>query len=164
MNPPFTRGADMEHVTHALRFLKADGLLAAVMSWAVMHDGAKTAKFRALVEARGGTVEAVDEGAFRESGTDVPTVLVAIPATRPADPRPTVWPQREATAAPEPEIGNPLDIVKEIRANLRTALKEFGAVEALLAKSAATAGPRRADVIELAAQEQLAFQDLGEAS
>src|SRR5690606_4359523 len=27
MNPPFTRGADMQHVEHALRFLKPDGLL-----------------------------------------------------------------------------------------------------------------------------------------
>jgi predicted RNA methylase len=167
MNPPFTRGADMEHVQHALRFLKTNGLLAAVMSWTVTHHSAKTAKFRALVETRGGTVEAVPAGAFAESGTDVPTVLVTIPATRPADAKPTVWPARDVPKEPEREFQSPADILDEIRANLRDAMAEFDALAELLAKPITKAEEQRqADVVDLALprEEQLSFDGLGEAS
>lgn len=133
MNPPFTKGADIAHVEHALRFLKPDGLLVSVMSWAVTYQTRKTVKFRTLVEQRGGTVEAVGEGAFVESGTDVETVIVTIPASRPADATTTVWPQREVPEQPEPEFRNPAEIVDEIRANLRDALNEFDALATLLA-------------------------------
>lgn len=160
MNPPFTRGADMQHVEHALRFLKPDGLLVSVMSWAVTFHGRRTAAFRALVEARGGTVEAVAEGAFKESGTDVPTVIVAIPATRPAAAKPTVWPTREVAEAPESEFQDPMEILDELRANLRDAMKEFDALAELLAQPVP-----KAEVVDLPAprEEQLTF-DLGEAS
>lgn len=160
MNPPFTKGADMLHVEHALRFLKPDGLLVSVMSWAVTFHGRKTAKFRALVEARGGTVEAVAEGAFKESGTDVDTVIVTIPATRPADAKPTAWPTREVPQAPEPVYQDPMEILDELRANLRDAMKEFDALAELLAKPAP-----KAEVVDLPAprEEQLTL-DLGEAS
>jgi predicted RNA methylase len=166
MNPPFTRGADMLHVQHALRFLKPDGLLVSVMSWTVAEHSRKTAAFRALVEARGGTVEAVGEGAFRESGTDVPTVIVTIPATRPAGAKPTVWPTRDLPAADSVlEFQSPAVILDEIRANLRTALGEFDALAELLAVPIRAVEERRADVVQLPGlhEEQLAF-DMGEAS
>lgn len=160
MNPPFTRGTDMAHVEHALRFLKPDGLLVSVMSWTVAEHSRKTAAFRALVEARGGTVEAVAKGAFRESGTDVPTVIVTIPATRPTDAKPTTWPTREVPDEPERELPHPTVILDEIRANLRDAMKEFDALAELLAKPAP-----KADIVDLPAprEEQLTL-DLGEAS
>ncbi len=165
MNPPFTQSADMAHVEHALRFLKpAGGLLVSVMSWTVTEHTRKTAAFRALVEGRGGTVEAVAEGAFRESGTDVRTVIVTIPATRPADAPPTIWPTRETGTALAPEYGDPAEIVDEIRASLREALAAFDAVAESLAKP--RGGPVAADVVELPAlrEEQLSFDGLGEAS
>lgn len=167
MNPPFTKGADIAHVEHALRFLKPDGLLVSVMSWAVTCQTNKTAQFRALVEARGGTVEAVTEGAFRESGTDVPTVIVTIPATRLADAKLTVWPARDVPEETEKQLQDPLTIANEIRASLRNALREFDAVAASLAKpTPKVAEARQADVVELPAprEEQLAFDGLGEAS
>jgi predicted RNA methylase len=167
MNPPFTRGADMQHVTHALRFLKPDGLLAAVMSWAVTFQSTKTAKFRAFVEARGGTVEAVAAGAFKESGTDIPTVLVTIPATRPADAKPTVWPTREVPEEPEQEHRPPAEILDELRDNLREAMAEFDALAELLATPIPVAEePQQADVVELpgAVEEQLTFDGLGGAA
>jgi predicted RNA methylase len=166
MNPPFTKGADIAHVEHALRFLKPDGLLVSVMSWTVTHHSRKTASFRALVEARGGTAEAVAEGAFKESGTDVPTVIVTIPATRGADATPTVWPSRETPPATEPELQHPLEILNEIRANLSDAMAEFDALAKLLAEPLRAVEPSTADVVELptTAEEQLAFDGLGEAS
>lgn len=168
MNPPFTKGADMRHVEHALRFLGPDGLLVSVMSWAVTERNPRTATFRDLVEARGGTVEPVAAGAFRESGTDVPTVIVTIPTVRRADAKPTVWPNREAPTAAEPEdFGDPATIAREIADNLRKATRIFDGIARDLA--APLSGAKTADdtnVIHLlpeAAQEQLTF-DLGEAS
>lgn len=79
MNPPFENGADVEHVTHALKFLKPDGRLVAIMSAGVtFRQDRKTTAFRELVEARGGTIEPLPEDSFKESGTSVRTVLVII--------------------------------------------------------------------------------------
>ncbi|CAM5390630.1 hypothetical protein STENM36S_06316 [Streptomyces tendae] len=166
-NPPFTKGTDMQHVEHALRFLKPDGLLVSVMFWAVTEHNRRTAPFRSLVEARGGTVEAVAAGAFRQSGTNVPTVIVSIPASRPADAKPTVWPVRETPAKTEPEdFGDPATIAREIADNLREATRIMDelARDLALPISRATA-EAAADVIQLpdTPQEQLTF-DLGEAS
>jgi predicted RNA methylase len=162
MNPPFTKGADMQHVEHALRFLKPDGLLVSVMSWAVVEQSRKTAKFRALVEARGGTVEAVAEGAFKESGTDMDTVIVTTPATRPANAAPTVWPQREVPEQPDPVYQDPMEILDELRGNLRDAMAEFDALAELLAKPLPQADVEAVD-LPAPREGQLTF-DLGEAS
>lgn len=167
MNPPFTKGADMAHVEHALRFLKPDGLLVSVMSWAVTHHSRKTANFRALVEVRGGTVEAVPAGAFSESGTDVDTVIVTIPAAQAAEVKPVTWPVREIPAAPEPEFGSPMEILEELRANLRDAMAEFDALAELLATPIPQGAKEpTAEIVELPEprQEQLSFDGLGEAS
>ncbi|MCG0061681.1 methyltransferase [Streptomyces tricolor] len=159
MNPPFTRGADMQHVEHALRFLKADGLLVSVMSWTVTTESRATAKFRALVEARGGTVEAVGEKAFRESGTDVPTVIVTIPATPPMNAQPTVWPAHEAAVREELEFQDPAVILADIRANLAKAQRHFDALAEMLATPVRATEPQAAEVVELPPprQEQLSL-------
>ena len=93
MNPPFASRADVKHVMHALGFLKPGGLLVAVMSaGAGFRDDNLTTGFRATVEERGGTITALPDDAFKESGTGVRTVLVTIPAPAPA-------------VTPEPEPG-----------------------------------------------------------
>lgn len=168
MNPPFTKGADMEHVQHALRFLKPDGLLVAVMSWAVTFETRKTGAFRVLLEQRGGTVEAVPEKAFAESGTDVDTVIVTIPGTRPADAKPVIWPQRAVSEKPEPEFRDPAEIAREIADNLREAMNIMDELARDLARPV---HPERTPVAEmvdipLLAEPlgQLAFDGLGEAS
>lgn len=81
MNPPFVKQADIHHVNHALKFLKAGGLLVSIMSASItFRDNALTKAFRDLVAQRGGTIKPNDPGAFKESGTMVSTVTVAIPA------------------------------------------------------------------------------------
>lgn len=81
MNPPFGRQADIKHVTHALKFLKPDGLLVSVMASSVTFRSNKlTSDFRQLIEERGGHIEELPEGAFKSSGTMVNTVIVVIPA------------------------------------------------------------------------------------
>lgn len=80
MNPPFAKQADIKHVLHALKFLKPDGLLVSVMSAGVtFRDDKFTREFRDLIRARGGDIEALDDGAFKSSGTMVRTVIVTIP-------------------------------------------------------------------------------------
>ncbi len=79
MNPPFAKQADIKHVLHALKFLKPDGLLVSVMSAGVtFRDDKLTQSFRDLVRAREGEIEALDDGAFKSSGTMVRTVIVTI--------------------------------------------------------------------------------------
>lgn len=81
MNPPFADGQDVDHVSHALGMLKPGGRLVAIMSAGVtFRQDRRTAAFRALVESRGGTVDALPAGSFKVSGTEVSTVLVVIDA------------------------------------------------------------------------------------
>jgi predicted RNA methylase len=80
MNPPFAKQADIHHVLHALKFLKPEGLLVSVMSASItFRDNTLTQDFRNLIRSRGGEIEALPDGAFKESGTGVRTVVVTIP-------------------------------------------------------------------------------------
>lgn len=79
MNPPFAKRADIRHITHALSFLETGGQLVAIASAGVLHrDDALARDFRALIAAHGGTIEENPEGAFKESGTMVRTVTIAL--------------------------------------------------------------------------------------
>lgn len=80
MNPPFAKQDDIRHVMHALKFVKPGGRLVAVMSAGVtFRDNRLTQEFRDAVRALGGSFEDVPEGAFKESGTMVRTVIADIP-------------------------------------------------------------------------------------
>lgn len=81
MNPPFGGGADIAHVMHAARFLKPDGRLVAITSPAwTWHSNKKSVEFRAFVEEVAGTVSSIENGAFRESGTDIATRMLTLDA------------------------------------------------------------------------------------
>ncbi|MGB3813999.1 MAG: methyltransferase [Shinella sp.] len=81
MNPPFAKQDDIRHVMHAFKFLKAGGLLVAIMSASVMfRDNKLTSEFRDFVEARGGSIKRLPEGSFKSSGTGVNTCIVNITA------------------------------------------------------------------------------------
>jgi hypothetical protein len=79
MNPPFDRERDVDHVTHALEFLKPGGSLFAIMSAGTeFRETRKAIAFRALVERHGGSFRDLPPGSFRESGTNVNTVILTI--------------------------------------------------------------------------------------
>ena len=83
MNPPFAKGADIAHVKHAWNALKPGGRLVAVMSAGVTFRQTQSAvAFRSRLEALGGELLPLPEGAFKESGTGVNTVIAVLP--RPA--------------------------------------------------------------------------------
>ena len=79
MNPPFAKQADIRHVMHAYKFLKPGGRLVAITSASVLfRENALTKEFRELVMSCNGTMEALPEGSFKESGTNVNTALVTM--------------------------------------------------------------------------------------
>ena len=81
MNPPFDGGRDIDHVTHAMKFLKPGGKLAAVMSASVeFREDRKTVDFRAMVERYKGRFHDLPAGSFKDSGTMVNTVIVEMRA------------------------------------------------------------------------------------
>lgn len=76
MNPPFERQADIDHVTHAWEVLKPGGRLISIMSVGVtFRENSKSRGFRGFVEEHG-SIEALPEAAFKQSGTMVRTCLV----------------------------------------------------------------------------------------
>lgn len=84
MNPPFARQADIAHVTHAYKALKPGGLLVAVMSAGITFRQTQAAgAFRARLEALDGELHPLPDGAFKESGTGVRTVIAVLP--KPSD-------------------------------------------------------------------------------
>jgi predicted RNA methylase len=79
MNPPFGKRADLQHVTHALRFVRPGGALVAIMAAGVLYrqDSYHNA-FRAIVEHHNGHFIDNPDGAFKASGTMVRTVTLVI--------------------------------------------------------------------------------------
>lgn len=78
MNPPFTRGQDIDHVCQAFAWLKPGGRLVALTSpsW-TFHTSAKAVSFRNFVEEHGWWEE-VPESTFKESGTNIRTILIVL--------------------------------------------------------------------------------------
>ncbi|MEV6565891.1 rRNA adenine N-6-methyltransferase family protein [Streptomyces kronopolitis] len=78
MNPPFNNGLD--HILHAVGFMKDDGHLVAVMSQGLMWwSDRKAVEFREVVDEVGGEIEGLPEDSFAVSGTNVRTCLVFLP-------------------------------------------------------------------------------------
>lgn len=73
MNPPFAKDQDVKHVQHALQFLKTGGILVAVMASNVDRKC-----FDRLVAGLDYEVVPVESGAFKESGTNVATIILKI--------------------------------------------------------------------------------------
>lgn len=78
-NPPFTRGTDIQHVTHMLRFLAPGGVLSVVMSPSWVEGTQRShAEFRKLLSSYDVAMVDVPAGTFRSSGTEVATVRLVI--------------------------------------------------------------------------------------
>ncbi len=79
MNPPFTAGQDMAHVTHALGSLKQGGILVAIVSnSAGVGTNRAHRRFRDLLDGLDAEVIELPEGAFKSSGTGVRTKVLRI--------------------------------------------------------------------------------------
>ena len=79
MNPPFDRERDIDHVTHALRFLKSDGQLVAIMSAGTeFRETKKAVAFRAMIAKLNGSYRDLPAGSFSEVGTYVNTLILRV--------------------------------------------------------------------------------------
>lgn len=74
MNPPFTKGQDIKHILHAMKFLKEGGILVAICA----NGSKQQEKLKPLVEKTGGVWQELPTGSFKCSGTNVNTVLLSI--------------------------------------------------------------------------------------
>jgi hypothetical protein len=72
MNPPFGNAQDVEHIMHALHFLKAGGRLVALCA----NGPRQREKLLPIVEERGGEWIDLPAGSFKESGTGANVALV----------------------------------------------------------------------------------------
>ncbi len=76
MNPPFDRERDIDHVVHAMKFLKPDGCLVAIMSAGTeFRETRKSIAFRELLASKNGQLIDMPIGSFSEVGTNVNTVI-----------------------------------------------------------------------------------------
>lgn len=79
MNPPFDRERDVDHVSHAWKFLRPGGSLVAIMSAGTEWRETKKARaFRELMKKNGARWFDLPMGAFREVGTEVSTTLLRV--------------------------------------------------------------------------------------
>jgi phospholipid N-methyltransferase len=78
MNPPFARQADIDHVNKAWECLRPGGKLVSIMSAGIVfRENRKTVALRERIKDHG-TIERNPDGTFKESGTMVNTVIVAM--------------------------------------------------------------------------------------
>lgn len=80
MNPPFTNGQDIDHVMHAYTHCLAEGgeLVAIISPSFQFREQKKFSRFREFVKETGAELQELHGGAFKESGTNIKTVIVKI--------------------------------------------------------------------------------------
>lgn len=79
MNPPFDRERDIDHVMHALKFLKPSGCLAAIMSAGTeFRETRKAYGFRELMKSMNAGWEDLPAGSFAEAGTYCNTIILRV--------------------------------------------------------------------------------------
>lgn len=96
MNPPFSKGRDIQHVQHAYSLLKPGGRLVAIMGEGAFFQSNKAAEnFRAWLDGLGATSERLPEGSFMDP---------ALPVNNGVNARMVVIdkPAAEESAAPQP--------------------------------------------------------------
>ena len=77
MNPPFNKGQSVAHVSKAIKIAKRCVIAITDNGVTFRSDRASTA-FRDLVKSYNGTIEPVESGAFKDSGTMVNTCIVKV--------------------------------------------------------------------------------------
>lgn len=79
MNPPFDRERDVDHVVHALNFLKPDGQLVAIMSAGTeFRQTKKSIAFRQIMEDMGADWNDLPPNSFSSVGTNVNTGFIVV--------------------------------------------------------------------------------------
>lgn len=78
-NPPFTKNQDIDHVLHMWDLLADGGRLVSIMSRSWMNGSQKKqVAFREFLAEHNGEAIHIERGAFKESGTMVPTCIMVL--------------------------------------------------------------------------------------
>lgn len=79
LNPPYARGMEIDHVMHALDFLKPDGCLVAILPAGIeFREDRKSAAFREHIRKMSGQFSDLPAGSFSAVGTNINTVLLKV--------------------------------------------------------------------------------------
>ena len=79
MNPPFDRERDIDHVMHALKFLRPGGFLIAIMSAGTeFRETRKSIAFRALMSKMNAKWDDLPAGSFSSVGTNCNTIILRV--------------------------------------------------------------------------------------
>lgn len=79
MNPPFSKQQDVDHILHAFKWLKPNGILVSVVSQSpFFRENKKSVEFRQFLEYNNAEIIDLPEGAFKESGTMVKAKIIKI--------------------------------------------------------------------------------------
>lgn len=77
--PKGRRERDIDHVMHALAFLKPDGCLTAIMSAGTeFRETRKSTAFRALMKSMGARFKDLPAGSFSSVGTNCNTIVLTV--------------------------------------------------------------------------------------
>ena len=78
-NPPFSNNQDIDHIKHMYQFLKPCGKLVSLAGRSWIHGSTKKqVAFRDWIDEMGGTITELEAGLFKQSGTNIRTVIVEI--------------------------------------------------------------------------------------
>lgn len=78
-NPPFSKNQDILHIRHMYACLKKEGRLVSMCSPHYIHSsGKKETEFKQWLTELGADVQEVEAGAFKESGTNIKTLIIII--------------------------------------------------------------------------------------
>lgn len=81
MNPPFAKQADLDHVRHAMKFLKPGGRLVTIMASGVRYrQNRKTLEFLEAIAGYSPRFEDLPPGSFKAVGTNVNTCILVLDA------------------------------------------------------------------------------------
>ena len=79
MNPPFDRERDIDHVMHALKFLKPDGFLISIMSAGTeFRETRKSVAFRTLMQKMNARWRDLPPSSFSTVGTNINTIVLSV--------------------------------------------------------------------------------------
>lgn len=81
MNPPFENKQDIDHITHAIKFLQDGGKLVALASAGVLtNSDKKSVQFREMIDELGGTIELAPQGSFKKAdrSTGVSVTIIEV--------------------------------------------------------------------------------------
>lgn len=127
MNPPFTKNQDVLHVRQALKWLKPEGVLVAIMA-----GNTSRAPFeKLLAEFPSHSIEEVEAGAFKESGTMVATIILKI--TLGACASSAKSKRKEIVPYVEVECESPESVLADVRKHTLEILEQIDALSADLA-------------------------------